>query len=848
MKRSKLTTAAAMIFLVALSVLAQSASIKVDGSIIKSYIATMSDAAHQGRRSLTPGYEKTAEWAAGLFKQWGLKPAGEDGTYFQKVPVLQNPEQTFAFRTGVPELTIAGRPFLIRDNDFAIDPSTPAGAKVTGEVVFVGYGISAPAKGLDEYPANVKGKVVLAFRGSPKDAPAYVPRMGGAPAAPSAPAAQAPDIWAEESADTFKAKVAYDKGAAAILLYTLPAQAAGGGRGGAPAAAAAGPPPGGQRGRGEAPSPFTRPFVFVSSISDAAFRWVMWRDAQQSLSEFTAMIDQMRRDIRDKKVRSASTSLKAVVKGYDSVTLYGDKFKNNFSRNVLGKIEGTDPVLKNQYVVLGGHMDHLGVTNGVVMNGADDNASGTAVAMEVGHLLAANKVPLKRTVIIGLWCGEEQGLLGSNYWVKTPTDGVSIDRVVTYFNMDMVGLGDAIGAPGALNFPEILNIIMRDQAPDVAKAVQASTGGPGGSDHSAFITLGIEALALMTSGGGGHPDYHQSGDDTEKIDPVILAKTGQFVLQGVLNLANETQTNLLIPDRLHIYNALALSVTDMRGGPPLAGRGGAAQAGGRGRGGLAFWPYVGASNSGELAKLTDDRIRLLVAAAQPQAGAAAGAPAFGARGGGARYSLGVRDSGIFNGSIPMLVQSASLLNFGRVDVGSNDGSWFNFNSGVSPQGREAVKAMEANNIVLNLIDPSVKLLADALDATTKPFLVTVTGTAPIDPALIAGMNQKNTLLLFECDTADAAGCVSRLQTYKKQFGDSDNLIISVKRPAGESVEAPIRAFTRSLYLALIKAGWTKDEIYAVFGAPVPASGGGRGTVPGNLSRLSPPSSGGRGGN
>ena len=190
------------------------------------------------------------------------------------------------------------------------------------------------------------------------------------------------------------------------------------------------------------------------------------------------MIDQMRRDIRDKKVRSMSTGLKAVVKGYDSVTLYGDKFKNNFSRNVLGKIEGTDPTLKNQYVVLGGHMDHLGVNNGVVMNGADDNASGTAVAMEVGRLLAANKVPLKRTVIIGLWCGEEQGLLGSNFWVKTPTDGVSMDRVVTYFNMDMVGLGDAIGAPGALNFPEIFNIIMRDQTPEVAKAVQARTGRP----------------------------------------------------------------------------------------------------------------------------------------------------------------------------------------------------------------------------------------------------------------------------------------------------------------------------------------------------------------------------------
>ena len=101
MNRSKLAAVAAIIFLVALSVLAQSTSIKVDGNIIKSYIATMSDAAHQGRRSLTPGYEKTAEWAAGLFKQWGLKPAGENGTYFQKVPILAEiPEADLRLQAG----------------------------------------------------------------------------------------------------------------------------------------------------------------------------------------------------------------------------------------------------------------------------------------------------------------------------------------------------------------------------------------------------------------------------------------------------------------------------------------------------------------------------------------------------------------------------------------------------------------------------------------------------------------------------------------------------------------------------------------------------------------------------
>src|SRR4030042_4013713 len=100
MIRSKMTTAAAMIVLVALSVFAQSSSIRVDGNVIKSYIATMSDAAHMGRRTLTPGYEKTADWAAGLFKQWGLKPAGDNGTYFQKVPTLTG-ASTFTYRLGV---------------------------------------------------------------------------------------------------------------------------------------------------------------------------------------------------------------------------------------------------------------------------------------------------------------------------------------------------------------------------------------------------------------------------------------------------------------------------------------------------------------------------------------------------------------------------------------------------------------------------------------------------------------------------------------------------------------------------------------------------------------------------
>ncbi len=772
---------------------AQTSPIRVDGNVIKGYIAKMAAPEYMGRKTLTPGYEQIAEWAAQMFREWGLKPAGDNGTYFQAVPI-RGERAGFAWATGVPQLTIEGREFYIKDNDFAVDVSSTPGAAVEGEIVFVGYGISAPAKGLDEYSLDVRGKIVLALKGSPKDAPRAAGMGMGGPGQPPEPEKET-EAWTEESGDMRKAMVAYEKGAAGILLYNPPAAAA-------QPAAPAGPP---QR-RELAPSPFTRPFVYVSSIDERVFRWILSRDPQETARGFTVRIDQMRRDIQARKVRSMNTGVRARVKGYDTVTLYGEKFNNHISRNVLAKIEGTDPELKNQYVIVGGHLDHLGMTNGVVYNGADDNASGSAVTMEVARLLALHKVQPKRTIIFGLWCGEELGLLGSRHYVSSPSDGVSMDRTVAYFNMDMVGLGTEIGAPGALNFPEIFDIIMRDQDPEVAKSVRARTGGPGGSDHSAFIELGIEALALMTSGGGGHPDYHDASDDVEKIDPEILAKTGRFVLQGVLNLANETQANLLIADRQHRYNAMRMTI------PNIAAGGGG-------------WEFVPASTNAELLALANNRAKELRRPRPAAAGArlpAQAAPQ-------ARVTLGVRDASLFEGNIALLETTATLLDFGRVDVVRDDGIWFD--GGLTQKGREAVKAMEAANVAINLVNPSARLLGDMLDAAARPFMVTLTGSNGVGAGLISRMNQKNVLMALECSPADVAACVNRLENAKTQFGDVDNLILSMNPSAG-SEEAK-----RDLYLALIRNGWTRDQIYAM---TVAGAGGGRGGGPGgNLARLMP---------
>ena len=188
--------------------------IRVDGKIIKGYIDYMASDDKEGRRSLTPGYEKVAEWAAAKFKEWGLKPAGDNGTFLQDVPVTGRGSGQ-PWTTGTPSLAVDGRPFYLNDGDFTVDPASTPGARADAEVVFVGYGISAPGKGLDEYAGvDVKGRVVLALKGSPKDAPPARGMFGAVVAE-----AKDNEAWTDEARDQAKIKTAYDKGAAAILLF-----------------------------------------------------------------------------------------------------------------------------------------------------------------------------------------------------------------------------------------------------------------------------------------------------------------------------------------------------------------------------------------------------------------------------------------------------------------------------------------------------------------------------------------------------------------------------------------------------------------------------------------------------
>jgi hypothetical protein len=799
---------------------AEPTKIKVDGNIIKSYITFLSADEQQGRRTLTAGYEKMAEWAAGKFKEWGLKPAGENGTYFQKVPI-GGARSTLVWTTGAPSLSIAGRAFELRQGDFSVSSLSTPGAVAAGEVVFVGYGISAAAKGLDEYAGiDVKGKIVVALKGSPATAPVVRVQFSPAGAGGTAPT-DAKDEFADESADQKKAMTAYEKGAIGIMLYEPPAAPAG--MPGAPAAAAPAMGGGGRGAAAAGPSPFKTNFVYVTNVVKSVFDALMWTDPQESSGAYTRRLGLYRQDIKSKKPHSARTGKLAQIKGYTSVSLYGEAYKNNFSRNVIAKIDGSDPTLKAQYVVLGGHLDHNGIRDGLVYNGADDNASGSAVVLEVARLMAVNKVQPKRTIIFGLWCGEEQGLIGSNYWADNPTVGVKMDTVVTNFNMDMVGLGDRIGAAGGLNFPSILKVIMKDQDPAIAKIVDSTEAGPGGSDYSAFISRGIEALGLMTAGRGGHPDYHDTTDDSSKIEADILGWTGQFVLQGALSVANETETNLIIPDRLDQYNAQRFTVPDVAAEAAAGGGGG-------GRGGGGGWSYARVSTNADLLAAITQRLKDAQAAGAA-AGAAGGRGGRGG-GGGTRYSTGIRGAGMFQGSIAMMEAAAALLNFGRIDVSGPDGAWFG--DRLSTEGKTALKAMESNNIVVNLIRPQASLLGDVLDNAQKPIMVTE--PLVMDAALTEKFKTKKALAIVICEATNVDGCVAKVGAMATIVGKGNLLLSMGSHPTRNDA-------TRKLYAALLKAKWSRDEINALVGVAAAATGGAPGQS--NLSRFSP-AQGGRG--
>ncbi|MGE0607849.1 MAG: M20/M25/M40 family metallo-hydrolase [Pirellulales bacterium] len=220
---------------------------------------------------------------------------------------------------------------------------------------------------------------------------------------------------------------------------------------------------------------------------------------------------------------------------------YFQPFNGN-SRNILAKLEGSDPLLQEQVVVVSAHYDHVGYGNqqnsfgpiGHIHNGADDNASGTAGLVEV--IEACKKLPEapRRTILFAFWDAEEAGLLGSKHWLEHPS--IPLSHIVAMLNADMIGRlrGERVEILGSRTAPGFRQLVSF-QNEQLNLLLDFTWTMKEDSDHYSFFAKNIPVLMLHT---GLHNDYHRPSDDAEKLDIPGLERVSRLMFLTTCSLAN----------------------------------------------------------------------------------------------------------------------------------------------------------------------------------------------------------------------------------------------------------------------------------------------------------------------
>jgi len=446
---------------------------------VMSDISWLADPAREGRGIGTPGLEKSGAYLEERFKSLGLAPAGDPATgYRQAFPVVTSLKAEEA-----TALAIDGKP--IAKEDYSVLGYSPSKADVKGEMVFAGYGIVAKDQAIDDYAKlDVKKKVVVVRR--------FVPEGGR--------------LGSTEAQRRFgdirrKAFIAREKGASALVVIDEPA------------------PPEGAKPDWKAPDEAKLPPLMPEGYSDAGLPVVVLkRSVGKALVERLA------------KKGKASAALKVELSPVSQSAF-----------NVVGRVnaEPTDGKKLPGVVVVGAHYDHLGHGGRYSLAplseeahvGADDNASGAAVLLEVAREVALRKNQLKHDVVFVAFSGEESGVLGSAHLVHEWTKAAKgrdhkLDDVVAMLNMDMVGRMrenrlQVLGAETAGEWKDLVQTACDKSRVDCAM----SGDGYGPSDQTSFYAGGVPVLHFFT---GSHSDYHKPSDTADKINAAGAAQTGKI--------------------------------------------------------------------------------------------------------------------------------------------------------------------------------------------------------------------------------------------------------------------------------------------------------------------------------
>jgi hypothetical protein len=458
---------------------------QVSSEEVFSYASKLASPEFNGRMSGSPQFIKAAQWVAGMLQSWGIKPAGDEGTFFQW------------FDQGYNEVhNLGGLSLFIMQKDGGVItkkynflegyfPGMNSGnGEVTAEVVFTGYGVTAPELNYDDYKnVDVKGKIVMFARDVPyKDArnPEYAK-------------------WVKYCYHQYKIENAARHGAIG-MLYMDGIQAN--------------------------PNITYIPGFIWCGVSDEVVN-DLFAGQKISCKDRLAEID--------KSFKPASFNIGRKVTITASTTWHEGK-----SCNVLGMIEGTDSVLKKELIVVGAHLDAVG-NCGVLLPGALDNASGCADIMGAVKAMASSSIAFKRSLMFAFFGSEETGLIGSRLLAEKLTKEKR--NIKCMINLDMVGNGMGLFLGGGKSYPEILKYFEDANSQllhrDFGSSENSTNYGRPRSDAANFERLGFPTMSIWVSQGVKKVYYHAPGDTPDALTPEIMEDVAKLLYVALTRWATE---------------------------------------------------------------------------------------------------------------------------------------------------------------------------------------------------------------------------------------------------------------------------------------------------------------------
>lgn len=486
--------------------------------------------AMRGRLTDTVENVATADYIRSRFERAGLKPAAPGGSYFQNYNLMTATiGDGNALEVSAPG---GGTRRLTQGLDFYPQRFSSSGT-ARGEVVFAGFGITAAQWQHDDYAGDVKGKIVLVLDHEPGERDPKSAFEGVVTAEPAA-------AWR-------KALAAQQKGAAGVLFV-----------------ADVHSHPGATNFEQTARNVWPAQPARIPTYTLAA-----WADrltipsAQIAPALAESLVAATGKTLAQLGTAAESGRGTAALALGTTVTLTTAVQRHTVpDRNVVALLEGSDPTLKDEWVLVTAHFDHDGTDGPRILNGADDNGSGTVALLAIAdaYAQAARRgVRPRRSVLFAAWNSEERGLLGA--WAYTEQPLAPLGSIAAVLNMDMIGRNEEVevGAGARFNGLEVqtaesnansVNVMGYARAPAVAAAMKKANTGIGlqllerydnnasnlvrRSDQWPFLQRGVPALGFMT---GLHPDYHTVYDRPEKINYVKMTKIARLIHQASWDLA-----------------------------------------------------------------------------------------------------------------------------------------------------------------------------------------------------------------------------------------------------------------------------------------------------------------------